>query len=234
MTIVEKKWANRGFLYQPVLPIYGVGSVMCLLVSLYAPNISHLQIFLLGLFGSAVLEYSTAYILDRCFHAYWWDYSRIPLNINGWVSLPTACGFGFAAVLLTKYISKWLWPIVCNISPIGIEILGMVIVALIAADTTLTCVVLSNFQKRIVQIDASLNEKMEAVVDSIKETGADIKDVAEHRLSIATKSMSYLYRGTIHRIKGFRVNAANHNANLVALAKRAKELISEKVKNIKK
>ena len=40
------------------------------------------QVFLVAFFGSIVLEYVTSWGLEKLFHAYWWDYSDVPLNIN--------------------------------------------------------------------------------------------------------------------------------------------------------
>lgn len=90
-TIKNKKWANRGFLYGPLCPIYGFGSV-CILI-LYDLNKSSvmakpslLQIFIFSFFGSMILEYVSSYALEKLFHARWWDYTGMPLSING-------CGF---------------------------------------------------------------------------------------------------------------------------------------------
>lgn len=71
-----------------------------------------------GILGSIVLEYGTSWALEKLFHAYWWDYSSMPLNINGRVCFPYSVGFGVAGLIVvyfiapfTKFITGWMSPI---------------------------------------------------------------------------------------------------------------------------
>ena len=119
-TIKTGKWQNRGFLYGPLCPIYGVGaaSITFIVDEAEAHGLSEpagWQIFLVAFFGSIVLEYVTSYVLEKLFHAYWWDYSDVPLNINGRVCLPASIGFGIAGLIvvygiapLTKQMVGWI------------------------------------------------------------------------------------------------------------------------------
>ena len=50
--------------------------------------------FVVGFFAAGVLEFSTSWVMERMFHARWWDYSNIPLNINGRICVP---GFSCSA-----------------------------------------------------------------------------------------------------------------------------------------
>ena len=63
-TIRTKKWDNRGFLYGPICPIYGVGGTLITIVidiiSTKTTNYTWWQIFIIGYFGSIVLEYVTS------------------------------------------------------------------------------------------------------------------------------------------------------------------------------
>ena len=86
-TAKDRKWANRGFLYGPICPIYGCGGIIglfaCNLVKeSILPDLSPWQMFGAGFVVSMILEYPTSWILEKLFHARWWDYSRVPLNIN--------------------------------------------------------------------------------------------------------------------------------------------------------
>ncbi len=65
------------------------------------------QIFLVAFFGSIVLEYGTSWALEKLFHAYWWDYSRMPLNINGRVCFPYSVGFGVAGLIVVYFIAPF-------------------------------------------------------------------------------------------------------------------------------
>ena len=78
-TIKGGKWENRGFLYGPGCPIYGIGAVtISVIMQLTVGNgiaLRAWQVFLISVLGSAVLEYTTSWVLEKMFHAAWWDYS---------------------------------------------------------------------------------------------------------------------------------------------------------------
>ncbi len=69
-TVHEKAWENRGFLYGPCIPLYGVGATLAqiLFVDLpiyYSKEPTYLMIFLGCAIGSFFLEYSTSYLLEK-------------------------------------------------------------------------------------------------------------------------------------------------------------------------
>ena len=110
-TIRAKKWENRGFLYGPLCPIYGAGGVAITaiadLISAHTDaTFTWWQIFLVAFLGSIVLEYGTSWALEKLFHAYWWDYSSMPLNINGRVCFPYSVGFGVAGLIVVYFIAQ--------------------------------------------------------------------------------------------------------------------------------
>ena len=108
-TAKDRKWANRGFLYGPICPIYGCGGIIglfaCDLVrGGFLPQLSPWQMFAAGFVVSMILEYPTSWVLEKLFHARWWDYSRVPLNINGRTSVPTSIAFGAASIPVMKTV----------------------------------------------------------------------------------------------------------------------------------
>ena len=105
-TIRARRWRNRGFLYGPVIPIYGIGALGVSLLPVCFPEIalSGWKVFLVCMAGSAALEYFTSWVLEKLFHARWWDYSGVPLNLNGRVCFPVAVGFGLAGLLILHVI----------------------------------------------------------------------------------------------------------------------------------
>ena len=116
MTVWSGRWDNRGFMFGPVIPIYGVG---CLLGFLFFGNIikeyAVWQVFLAGFLGSAILEYPTSLIMEKIFHTRWWDYSVGPWNIDGRVSLLSSLGFGLGAVIIVYVINPLLVPLVWSL-----------------------------------------------------------------------------------------------------------------------
>lgn len=175
------KWDRRGFLYGPICPIYGVGVVGITLIvkaltDMVGAPLSAWEVFLVSFFGSMLLEYPTSYFLEKWFHAYWWDYSNVPLNVNGRISVPTAAVFGLGG-LLAIYGIYPLWVAVeTAVPPIAIEIGAYVIVVLITVDATLTVSALTDFQKIVASADRDFNERAEELTEKVTggQTGVSV------------------------------------------------------------
>lgn len=182
-TIKGGKWENRGFLYGPVCPIYGAGGMGISAVFEYfhhtgIPELSWWQIFLISFFGSIILEYVTSWALEKLFHAYWWDYSDMPLNINGRVCFPASVGFGVGGVIIIYGIYPFMGKLTGNIPPLGLEVLSLICMAVLAADTALTVDALTGFQKELEAMEDVLNQHMSLFVENMQEKKAS----AEERL----------------------------------------------------
>lgn len=189
-TLCKLKWQARGFLYGPICPIYGFGALggVCLVEFVQANGLTPAwwQIFLVSVVGSAVLEYLTSWGLEKLFHAYWWDYSNVPLNLNGRISLPTSLGFGAAGLLIFYVLAPISQNAIASIPDFAAEIIAMLLIALISVDATLTISVLSEFDERISAFDVKFNDKMTDIVDS------------------AIAKTSTISRFALKRVKGFR------------------------------
>ena len=103
VSIEYRKPVDRGFLYGPVLPIYGFGSIIILMVSLPFKDNSFL-IFISGMIGATALEYLTGYAMEKLFGVRYWDYTYEPFNINGYVCLGCSLMWGLLSVVVTGYL----------------------------------------------------------------------------------------------------------------------------------
>lgn len=97
-SIASGKLINRGFLTGPVCPIYGVGAL--LLIGVLSPIRSPVLLFFAGMLLTCSLEYFTSWLLEKLFHARWWDYSHYRVHLNGRVCLLGALVFGIFSVVL--------------------------------------------------------------------------------------------------------------------------------------
>lgn len=90
---------NRGFLNGPYCPIYGLGAIafMCL-DKVYGSNL--IVLFFVAGAVACALEYVTSWLMERIFHARWWDYSDMAFNLNGRICLKGFVVFGIGAVIL--------------------------------------------------------------------------------------------------------------------------------------
>lgn len=102
--VLYNKLEYRGFLYLPILPIYGFGAS---LISLLYPdkNYEVLSIAVLGGLLCTFIEYVTSFVIDKTLHISLWDYSSLRFNLNGRVSLLSSIFFAIACVLIIKVIN---------------------------------------------------------------------------------------------------------------------------------
>lgn len=196
-TVKERKWQNRGFLYGPLCPIYGFGVTIGLLfydlISLgIVHQLSWWRILIIGFFVSMILEYPTSYILEKKFHARWWDYSNLPLNLNGRTSVITSIGFGIGSIIIMKYLIPLYERTFATIPDSIIITLSVVLVAIHSSDFTLTVSRLTNFQSNIDEMEGMFQDKMTLTVDKIFER------------------RSKLYGKTLSRIASFKMSES-HN-----------------------
>ena len=109
--IRDKKAVKRGFLFGPICPIYGSGAVLCTAV-LYGKVNNIFLIFIFGLLLCGGLEYITHFLMEKLFHAMWWDYSSRRFNIKGRVYLNGLLEFGLGAVLIIKVIQPLVFKLI--------------------------------------------------------------------------------------------------------------------------
>ena len=216
-TIKAGEWKNRGFLYGPVVPIYGVGAAGISMVydamQLYMHiTLSWWQVFLIGYLGSIVLEFGTSWILEKLFHAVWWDYSDMPFNIQGRVCLPCSLGFGFAGLLVIYGLYPVMNRVVTPDVSIWKELGSLLLMALIAADTALTVSALTGLAKSVVEAEESLNRQMEVLVSTVKEKSAELEEAVSaskdklmnQHVENAVRQMGGLQKSALRRVKGFK------------------------------
>ncbi|MCR5791680.1 MAG: putative ABC transporter permease [Lachnospiraceae bacterium] len=215
-TIKTGKWQERGFLYGPICPIYGVGAILIYDIFRYSGIQSYADVkvigpvyldmvlvFIIAVIGSAIMEYVTATVLENVFHAVWWDYSRLPFNIKGRISLFSSLGFGVAGILVVNYIAPWVEHIVMKLSPIWMEGLSLVCVAVFFVDFTLTVSALANLERIAKRVEKGFNARMENLVESAIETTHSAKE----RLSFEELSLEEM-KGRLSKFQKMAVRRA--------------------------
>lgn len=167
-SIVDRKWANRGFLYGPLCPIYGFGVIGMIALWQAVLNagvaVEPWQVFAVAAAGSAVLEYATSWVLERLFHARWWDYTNMPLNLNGRICLPATVLFGLGGLLVAYVLYEPTVAITNAASPVLVEGLSLLLIALVSVDATLTVSALTRFAHAATSVSNAINEHMDQFV----------------------------------------------------------------------
>lgn len=135
VSVRKCRWVNRGFMYGPMLPIYGFGA-LAVLISTIRVRDSIPLIFLFGMVGATLLEYVTGAVMERLFNVKYWDYSNQKFNLNGYICLTSSLGWGLFSVLLVKFVHVPIEGAVLKIPTIIAEGIAFVLTVAAAVDVT--------------------------------------------------------------------------------------------------
>ena len=161
----ERKITARGFLIGPWCPIYGFGALfITLLLKKYYddPIVLFIMSFLMG----TILEYITSYLMEKFFHARWWDYSDHKFHINGRVSLTTSLGFGLLGLILVYILNPFFLRIIKNISSIIFSIIMIIILIIFLTDIIVSYKIISNIK---ITKDTNLKDITDQYTETVKQ-----------------------------------------------------------------
>ncbi len=113
--VTENILENRGFLYGPYVPIYGVGAVLIVLL-LKRFKDKPILLFVLTMLVTGILEYIVGAYMLAIWHKRWWDYTGLFLNINGHVCLRSVLSFAIGGLALIYLIEPFVNKINTKIS----------------------------------------------------------------------------------------------------------------------
>lgn len=99
--------ANRGAMFGPWLPIYGVGSVLAIIMG-YRFRKKPFKEFIFILVMCGILEYLTSYFLELSNGLRWWDYTGSFLNINGRICLEGLLTFGIGGSAMVYLVAPFI------------------------------------------------------------------------------------------------------------------------------
>lgn len=134
--ITEGLLRNRGILYGPWLPIYGVGAL-----GIYAlkPLKRHpVLLFLLCIVITGVVEYIIGYVGIRCFGLRLWDYRGLFLNLHGIICFRSVVSFGVLGMVFHYLLEPTGEKLFRRVPDRRMRIICLLLAAVLAADCILS------------------------------------------------------------------------------------------------
>lgn len=211
--IQKGKLVNRGFLIGPYCPIYGFGGVtITLLLGNFMKIIDNVDIVesiwistIVIMVICGLLEYITSYIMEKMFHARWWDYHRFKFNINGRVCLETLIPFTVLGQLILRFGNPTFINLINSIPNTILHIITIIILAIFATDVSVSYNIIHSFKK----ISNEAKDNTEEITKKVKE--------------IIAKSW-----------RGRRLLAAFPNVDIDVLREKIKQKVAESREKIEK
>jgi len=149
------RFINRGFLTGPWLPIYGTGAA---LITLSVFGIAGLEssigtTFIISFFVCGIVEYMTSLVMEKRFHARWWDYSQKPMNLHGRVWIGNLILFGLGGVIIIAVANPLFYELLHHISVRGRAITAGVLTLAFLSDY-----IFSHFVMKLVRIGVETSD----------------------------------------------------------------------------
>lgn len=217
------RFINRGFLTGPVCPIYGTGAV---LITVVVGGLSRLEsgigtTFALSYLLCGLLEYLTSYVMEKRFHARWWDYSRKPMNLHGRIWIGNLVLFGLGGVLIIHVVNPPLYRLLAT-APLGIRAIAAgFLAAVLIADFTL-----SHFVLKLVKLGVERSE-------------ADNTEGIRKEIDLLLSDRSYFYKrfadaypDVIYRTERINARLAEVKAETERLRREAEQRFEERKEQV--
>ena len=181
--VVKGVIVNRGFLNGPVCPVYGFGMISVILIYNLIGSDNTFVVFLEGVVFTTLIELIAGFILDKCFHARWWDYSKMPLNLNGYICAGFSLIWGLAVVFVVKLVHVFIYNVTSGLIPekIGWPIL-IAVYAVYILDATVTVLTLIGLNKKLEELDrisASIKRVSDKMTDNFGNTSLKVTQKAQ-------------------------------------------------------
>lgn len=140
------RFHDRGFLYAPFCPIYGC-SVLAAYFLLGTPDEGRFLLkkvenkaarYVLYFFLAAIIpslaEFLVGLFFDKTFDLWLWDYSGMPLNLNGYVCLPISIVWAALIFAFMKFVFTPLRNLFLRLPKAVLRAVAVSLFALLAVD----------------------------------------------------------------------------------------------------
>ena len=238
VSLRKHRFVNRGFLHSPLLPIYGSGAVVMLLVTLRIRSYVVLMFFA-GMIGATALELVAGLVMEAVFEVKYWDYSNQKFNYKGVICLSSSLCWGLFTVLLNKVIHQPVESFVLGLPAVAVTVTVCVISVIFLCDTVVSVKVALGIRD---MLDARVRLKKELgeLQEGISEQLGTIRGALGEKSSAAKEQMGALLDSLGERVAELSQTAGSRMAPLLdtvsdklsALIRMEKEEDAEKAKEM--
>ena len=217
------RFINRGFLTGPVCPIYGCGAVLITVVigNLTSVESGLVMTFSLSFVICGVVEYLTSLVLEKIFHARWWDYSQKPMNLHGRVWIGNLILFGLGGVAIMHILNPAIYRFLDLFSLRTREVAASILVVIIAVDF-----VISYFVLKLVKVGVEGSE-----ADNTEEISKEVRQLLTNR-SYFHKRFSEAYPEVVYRTDRVQKRIAAVNAEAARIRKEAEKRLDAQAEKV--
>lgn len=149
LEVVVYRWgfSNRGILFGPYCPVYGIGTLILLLCLQPIKErktgnkfITAIIVFIGILLLTSVIELIASYIMEWTVGDWMWDYTRFTLNFQGRIALNPGVRFGIGGMVFLYILHPIYIKIISKLSDRTVSLTALLCMAVFMIDCILTFV----------------------------------------------------------------------------------------------
>ncbi len=214
------RFINRGFFAGPLLPIYGSG---CCLITLAIDGLgmvseyttSYISVFAVSFVLCGIVEYMASYVMEKRFHARWWDYSQKPMNLNGRIWIGNLVLFGLGGMIVVKISNPLLYKVLAKIPQTASLIIAGTLLSVFLADY-----IVSHFVMKLVKSSVEHSE-----ADNTEEVGREVKKLLSDK-NLFARRFAEAYPDVIYRTDRIKERLAAIKAETERLRAEAEQRLN--------
>ncbi len=247
VSLKDKKFnPNRGFLFGPWLPIYGVSSVIMVLLYGKKASLDNIfNIFLDCIVICTFAEYMTSLYMEKRFKVRWWDYSDRLLNINGRVCVENSLLFGIGGIAILYLVNPFVEPFVDNLSNLLKIILTVIFLILFVADSIVSTDAIHKIGKDLIKLSGAhdatpeIKEKVYKIVEThtnflrkrIFKAYPKVRDIYKKRRDIIKDEIDKFHNRSLDvKIADFvKKNVKKATDEVIKYSNEIKDIVKEKI-----
>lgn len=213
VSLKQKHFTNRGFMYGPFLPIYGSGAILGLFVTIPVRG-NYVLMYFVGAIAATILEYITGVVMEKMFKVRYWDYSYKKYHFQGHICLSSTIAWGFMIIFLVEVIHKPIERLVADLENLWMgnvaEIMVYALTVYFVADYAIAFREAIEFRDILTYLEKA-------------------KDEAEHLKEKAKDEAEYLKEKALDKAESIKEKTKDGAEHLKEKAKGEAEAIREKM-----
>ena len=202
VSILEKRFVNRGFMRGPILPLYGSGGVMMLMIARpFNDNI--LLVYIAGCIGATTLELVTGIVMEKLFKVRYWTYSHKKFNFKGYICLESALFWGSVTVLFSNFLQVSFSVLLSFFSLRVIAFIKVIVTAFFGFDFAMafrTAIELRDVLMYMERAKAEMTKMQKRLNSLIAIKGEEVKEGIGQRLDVLSSSLEKSFNSAKEKI----------------------------------
>lgn len=150
----QHRLTNRGLINGPFCVIYGIGAV---LISVTLKELTGFWLLVGSAVLATVIEWIAGHLIEKIYHERWWNYDKLPYNLDGYISLPMSLLWGVLGFICVKWGNALLLSIFALMPLLVKRLMIWILLTIIIVDIVATLIIMSGRSKRIERWQAADN-----------------------------------------------------------------------------